>query len=311
MALKIDTEIVKSAMTEVIMQNIVDFNTATNGGIVLSTEYFMGDAVDTSMIKEIANLITERDPTDDLTLTAKTLDSVDSHNFAIYFTTGVIEFKRVDARRYGSDVAGFSNAIGEQVGTGFVAFMLNACVHALRGAIGSNSTLITGTGVEAPSYNILNDGLALFGDKSSSIVAWVMSGLNYHALNKDGITNVITDGVASSIVQTGATPLLGRNAFVTDSAGLAMPTGTAIIGVTQAGARLIERVARDVWSDIVGGKTNLKEQFQGEGEGAVFIKGYTFTAPNFPSLAILGTAANWSKVATDNKSTAGIIVNVA
>jgi len=310
MALKIDDEIVKTSMTEVMMQNIAEFNDATRGGITLSTEYFMGDAIDVSKIAEIANLVAGRDPTSDADATVKGVSSVDEHNIAIYFTTGSIEFKNVDARRYGSDADAFSRAIGVQIGIGFLNYVVNRGVMAATAAMTSEASIVTGNGTAAVSYELMNDALAKFGDASGSVVAWVMKGVTYHALNKDGITNVITDNIAGSIVRTGETPALGRTVFVTDATGLSMTAGVAVLGLTVGGVAIIERMARQIVSDTVGGSANIKTTIQAEGEASLDIKGYTFTGGDAPDDATLGAAANWSLAATDVKSSAGVILNI-
>jgi len=311
MALKIDDELVKTAMTEVMMQNINDFNTMTGGAISLSTEYFMGDAIDTSMIAEIANLITDRDPTSDLAATVKTIDSVDDHNIAIYFTTGSVEFKKVDARRYGSSSDEFSRAIGTQIGVGFLNFVINKGITAAVGAMSSEATVIEGDGTGAITYTLLNNGLAKFGDNSANIICFVMNGATNHALIGDGLTNYKIDSVAGGIINSADVGTLNRPVFVTDAAGLGMTTGVAVLGLTAAGIRIIERMAREIMSSETQGKANLGVAIQGEGEAALDIKGYTFDGSNFPDDATLGAAANWTRTSTDIKSTAGVIINVA
>lgn len=317
MALKIDDEIVKTSMTEVMMQNIADFASMTNGGISLTTEYFMGDAIDMSKIAEIANLVGGRDPLSDAAATVKAVSSVDEHNIAIYFTTGSVEFKNVEARRYGSDSEAFSRAIGTQIAVGFLNYAVNRGILAASAAMQSEATIITGDGTAAITYPLLNTALGTFGDASGSIVAWVMKGVTYHEVAGDGITNQVTDNVAGSIVNMGTVPALGRPVFVTDSLGLTMKdiaTGlvdtNAVLGLTVGGIAIIERMARDIVTDTVGGSANIKTTIQAEGEAALDIKGYTFSGADAPDDATLGAAANWALAASDVKSSAGVLINV-
>lgn len=311
MALKIDEEVVKTSMTEVLMQQIENFNAGTNGAITLSSHYIMGDSENYSQLKEIANLVGRRDITSGADATVKALNSADSKSVVCYFTTGSIEFKKVDARRYGSDVVAFSSAIGEQIGVGFVNYMLNRGIYATRAAIESTAAVVTGDGTGAATYTLLNSGLAKFGDASNSIVSWVMTGATYHAIVGDGLANVKTDNVAGGIINSGTTGTLGRPAFVTDAAGLAMTTGTAILGLTAGALSLAETEAREIFSETVGGKENLTMRVQGESDVLVGVKGYTYTGVDNPADAVLGAAASWSQSATDVKSTAGILINVA
>lgn len=311
MALKIDTQIVKTTMTEVLMQNIENFNTGTQGAITLSSHYIMGDSEDYSQLAEIAALVGRRDISVDTDASVKAVNSIDSTSVICYFSTGSIEFKKADERRYGSDTGAFSAAIGEQIGIGFVNYMLNRGIYAVRAAIevGGANTVI-GTGIVAATYSQLNSGLALFGDASGSIVAWVMNGATFHDIVGDGLANIKTDNVAGGIVATGTTGTLGRPAFVTDAAGLGMTAGVAILGLTVNALELAETQAREIFSETVGGKENLKTRIQAESDLLVGVKGYSYGGTDNPTDAVLGLKTNWSQSATDVKSTAGILINV-
>ena len=318
MALKIDDEIVKTSMTEVLMQQIDNFNAGTNGAIVLSSHYIMGDTLSYSKLAEISSLVGRRDITSSAAASVKAINSADSKSVVCYFSTGSIEFNKVDARRYGSDVNAFSVAIGEQIGVGFVNYMLNRGIYAVRAAIEKNkATLAAGDGTGTATYSLLNTALSKFGDASNSIVAWVMNGKTFHDIVGDGLTNVKTDNVAGGIVATGTTGTLGRPAFVTDAAGLTMKdisTGlvdtTSILGLTANALEIAETEAREIFSETIGGKENLGTRIQGESDVLVTVKGYTYGGTDNPTDAVLGASTNWAQSATDPKATAGVLINV-
>lgn len=318
MALKIDTEIVKTSMTETLMQNIANFNAGTNGAIVLSSHYIMGDDQDYSQLAEIANLVGRRDITVDTSATVKAVNSVDRKSVVCYFSTGSIEFKKADERRYGSDVGAFSVAIGEQIAVGFMNYMLNRGIYAVRASIEANkATLASGDGTTTATYSLLNQALSKFGDASGSIVAWVMNGKVFHDIVGDGLANVKTDNVAGSIIATGTTATLGRPAFITDASGLTMKdiaTGlvdtTSILGLTKNALEIAESEGREIFAETVGGQENLKSRIQAESDVLIGVKGYTYGGTLNPTDAVLGASANWSQSATDVKATAGVLVNV-
>ena len=108
MPLKIDNEIVHTTATETIMQNVKAFTAGTNGAISLSSEMISGDMLEYSMLAEIANLVGSRDIAVGTAAAVKTIDSREENTIKVYWGTGAIEFKLVDAKRYGSDSAGFS-----------------------------------------------------------------------------------------------------------------------------------------------------------------------------------------------------------
>lgn len=311
MALKIDNLVVHTTATETIMQNVEAFTAGTRGAITLGTEMIMGDLQETSMLSEIANLIARRDIGVDTVATVKNISSRDENNIKIYWGTGSIEFKAVDAKRYGTDAGAFSAAIGEQIGVGIVNYMLNNAIRACRASIQTVAGLVTGTGVATITHNLLNSALKPFGDARESIVCWVMKGATYTDLVGAGL-GVATANVAGGIIADGSVGSLGRPVYMTDSDGLDMTAGVAVLGLTVEAVKIIESESREFLSEMVGGNENIKYRIQAEGSMMLNVKGYSWkTASGVnPTVATLGTAANWEKKATDNKSTAGVILNV-
>lgn len=316
MALKIDNVIVHATATEVIMQNVEAFTAGTRGAITLGTQMISGDMLETSMLSEIASLIARRDITADTAATVKTVSSRDENTIKIYWGTGAIEFKAVDAKRYGSDAGAFSAAIGEQIGKGIITYALNAGISAVRAAIQSQAGLITGDGIATVTPALLNSALKPFGDAQNQIVSFVMNGSTYNDLVGEAIISS-SSSVAYGAIYEGTTGTLGRPVFVTDAAGLAMTVGaeagTAVLGLTQDAVNIIESEAREFISEMVSGGENIKYRIQAEGSYALNVKGYSWIAASGtnPTTAAVGTAANWEKKATDVKSTAGVILFVA
>jgi len=312
MSLKIDNLIVHTTATETIMQNVEAFQAGTAGAMTLSTEMIQGDMLETSMLSEIANLIAHRDITSDDAATVKNVSSRDENTIKVYFGSGSIEFKVVDAKRYGSDAGAFSAAIGEQIGKGIVAFMVNAAITAARASIETQATLVTGDGTDAATHTLLNSGLKPMGDARESVVCWVMNGATFTDLVGSAIATGGAD-VAYGAIYEGTTGTLNRPAFITDSSGLSMATGVAVLGLTRDAVQIIESESREIVSELVSGGENIKYRIQTEGSLALNVKGYSWkTASGVnPEIATLGTAANWEMKATDKKSTAGVIINVA
>jgi len=318
MALKIDNKIVHSSMTEVLMQNVAMFSEGTRGAITLGSELIVGDFENFSMLSEIASIIGDRDITADATLAPKTLSSADSTNVKLYFSTGAIEFKLVDAKRYGADSAAFSMAIGEQIGLGITAYMLNKAIVATVGAISAVVGNVTGTGVETLTPTLLNTSLKPFGDARASIVAWVMNGASYNNLVTDQLTLATAgDVTANGVLYTDNVGSLNRPVYVTDSSALNMLAADAVtpsygvLGLTQGAVEIVESETREFMSELVTGSTNLKFRIQAESSILLRVKGFTYTSTANPADAVLGASANWAQSATDVKSTAGVLLNVA
>ena len=303
MALKIDNKIVHSSMTEVLMQNVMAFTEGTKGAITLGSELITGDVEEFSMLSEIASIVGDRDIGADTDLTAKTLSSADGNNIKIYFSTGAIEFKLVDAKRYGSNSEAFSMAIGEQIGVGITNYMLNKAILATVAAIQATPALVTGDGLSAITPSLLNSSLKPFGDARGSIVAWVMTGSTYNDLVGNQLA-VATGGdiTANGVLYTDNIGTLNRPAYVTDAAGL---------GLTRGAVEIIESETREFVSDLITGKDNLKYRIQAESSLLLRVKGFSYDGATNPANAVLGAKANWSQSATDVKSTAGVLLNIA
>ncbi len=312
MALKIDDDIVHATATETIMQNAESFTAGTNGAIKVASENIMGDLQSTSMLAEIANLVGRRDISADSALVAKAVSSRDENNIKLFWGTGSIEFKLVDATRYGSDSAAFSVAIGEQIGKGIVTFMLNSAITATKAAIAVNAGSITGNGLATATHALLNTALKPFGDARETIVCWVMKGATYADLVGAGL-GIATSNVAGGVVADGSVGTLGRPVYMTDSDGLDMTAGVAILGLSVDSVVATETATRNFLNEMVGGNDNLKFRIQGEGEFMLNVKGFSWkTASGVNPLgAALGTSANWEQKASDLKATAGVILNVA
>ena len=311
MALKIDNEVVHATATETIMQYTDMFSTGTAGAITVSTESIMGDLQATSMLAEIASIIGRRDITAGTDASVKTLSSRDENNVKMYWGTGAIEFKMVDATRYGSNSDAFSVAIGQQVGKGIVTYLLNSALAAVRASVETETTLVTGDGTASVTHTLLNTALRPMGDARDDIVCWVMQGATYSDLVGQAITDKI-DSVAGGSIRSGSVPTLGRPTYVTDSASLDMTAGVAILGLTVGSIQVVETASRNFISEVVSGKENLVYRIQGEGEFLLNVKGYSWKTASGtnPTAATVGTAANWELKASDVKSSAGVLLNV-
>jgi hypothetical protein len=110
-------------------------------------------------------------------------------------------------------------------------------------------------------------------------------------------------------------PGLGRPILVTDSASLINTTPNPdqyfILGLTAGGVQLIDTETNDLIIDDVTGLEQLVRRYQGEYAFNVGIKGFQWDVTNGgsnPAAAALGTGSNWDKVVTDNKDTAGVVL---
>jgi len=318
--LKIDNKVVHSSATEVLMQNVYGFEQGTSGAITLGSEMIQGDFEEFSMLGEIANIIGRRDISSDADAAVKTLSSIDGNDVKVYFSTGAIEFKLVDAKRYGSNSVAFSQAIGEQIGIGITNYMLNKIISAGVGAINGNSTVVTGDGTATITAQLLNTSLKPFGDARDNIVAWIMNGVVFNDLVGNQLDIAVAgDVTANGVLYTESVGTLGRPVYVTDATGLNIKStddadnvkdSNAVLGLTRGALKIVESEAREFYSEIITGKENLKYRIQAESSMLLGVDGYKYTSTANPDDAVLADGANWTQIATDVKSTAGVLINV-
>ncbi|MEM8495225.1 MAG: major capsid protein, partial [Planctomycetota bacterium] len=106
---------------------------------------------------------------------------------------------------------------------------------------------------------------------------------------------------------------LGRPIIVTDSPVLytdATRDSYSVLGLTPMAAECVVSESDDLLIERVGGNENITYRYQWEGAWTAKVKGYAYqtTAGTNPTDATLALTSSWSKVVTDDKDTAGVIL---
>lgn len=193
---------------------------------------------------------------------------------------------------------------------------LNTAILASVGAFENNAGVtndVSATG--GITQQAINDGLALFGDKSQMIQGLVMTGNTYHGLIGEAITNdnslFTVGGVA---VTEGRAFGQGRPIIVTDAPALTesgSPNKDKVLGLVGGGVMVEDN--QDFYQNIEtkNGQENIQTTLQAEYTFNVQLKGYSWDKANggaSPDDAAIGTGTNWDKVFSDDKNTAGVII---
>jgi hypothetical protein len=190
---------------------------------------------------------------------------------------------------------------------------LNTAIAALVAAISNQATAtvdITAGTNAVITYNTINDSHALFGDRSSDIVASVMTGSMYHKLIGQNLTNTAQLFKAEGVT---IVDILGKVGVVTDAPALVTsgsPGVDRVLGLAAGAATVFD--GGDVISNIEtsNGQTRIESTMQVDYTFGLSLKGYTWDETNggkSPTDAEIATGSNWDKVATDIKQTAGVI----
>ncbi len=310
MAINISNEIMNTVATEVIAQAIIGLQGAGAGAFDLSTDYHKGDNKLTNSFLELTGLIEDRDPAATGNLTPKAISTGETNVVKNFWSTGAVEINRSDMLRYGHSTDAFSAIVGKQYGAALIAAMLNRGLLAAVAAIQSEASAVHGDGTGALDFDFLNDMNAKFGDASDNLGLVAGTGAEYHKLVGTSIAKDV-DRIAGVTIMDGTTGALGRPFLRTDSPSLDLTTGKwALLALVNGAITLRESEQREVLLEKFGGKENIRFRFQAEGAFDVGVLGYTFDKTKAGTKANIGTTANWGKVATDIKSTAGVLGNL-
>lgn len=309
-----------SGMFEVVQQNSAIFNQASSGTMNIVPREHIGDFSKAAFFTEEDNVVTRRDITVNTDGTATELDSDEVIGMKLY-RRFQWEKKLTDIQRIGWTPQEYSFVVGQQTAEYKMREMLNTSLLGLVTCLGKstdNTLDITGESPNTLNYDSMPTLFQKFGDRASRLRHFVGHSKPLHDLMGDSFSTQ-TDNVAGFALNTGQFPLLGRSLAITDSSDLVTTDGVST-GVDsyktvalQEGAIVIEESEpEEVVQEVVTGKENLIVRTQGEFGYTLKIKGFKYsdTGAN-PNDSALGTAGNWTQVATDTKNTAGVYILTA
>lgn len=303
-------------MVEQIEQNANGFNAASNNTIQLRPERLVGDYEQESFIKNITNLITRRDTTSVAAATDLAMQQGEAVGVKINRKIGPVT-QTLDAfRKIGMTVDNqtLSFMLGEQVGKAIAVDYINTAIVAARAAlVGQAAVLHDYSGTGKVTHGQMVVGMSKFGDKAGELAAWVMHSKVWFDLVGQAITDKIFE-VAGATIYTGSTPTFGRPVVVIDAPALytaGTPDKYDTLGLVPNAVIVKESEQRDIVNEVVTGLENLVIRMQGEYAFNVGVKGFAWDMTNGganPTDGTVGTSTNWDKVATENKSLAGIVI---
>lgn len=298
-------ETVQTAYFERIQDNLAVFNTNSAGAIGLNSEMVEGDLKLKSFYK-LGGSIASRNVNSTAAVTGSKIGMDEQISVKSPWKYGPYETTEEAFKRRGKSPEEFSMLIGEDMGDAVLDGWVDYALAALQGAIGANTDMIVDGDLATEGKKVLTKGLRTMGDKFGMVAIWVMDSSAYFDIVDQAIDNKVYE--EAGVVVYGGTPgTLGKPVLVTDKC-----PANKIFGL-QAGAVLItESQAPGVRSYDIDNQENLAVGYRGEGVVNVEVMGYSWkTKTNVnPDVAAIGTASNWKKVATDNKATAGFIIDI-
>ncbi len=309
-----------SGMYEVEAQNTELFNAASSNTMNIVPREHIGDFSKEAFFTNTSNAVTRRDITANTDGSATDLSSDELIGVKLY-RRYQFDKKLTDIKRIGYTEQEYSFIVGQQIAKAKMQDMLNSGLLSLSTALGTdtdNYLDITGDSPNTLNYDSMPTLLAKFGDRSPALRHVVGHSKPIHDLLGDALS-VTVENVAGTSINQGSIPSMGKGLSMTDSTDIIVADGVSS-GVNAYKTFLLQEDAlrieqsedETVWGGQVDGKENLLVRVQGEYAITVKVKGfeYTDTTAN-PNDTALGTAGNWSKVATDTKDTAGVYILTA
>ena len=311
--MQVFNEYIMPATIETLGQMVDKFNSASNGSIRLTTDGFDGDFLQESFFQAIHTAQRRVDRyAAQATAAATDLTQLKHSSVKIAGGFGPIRFEPSQLTWLNKPTAEGIEVASRNFAEALMADQLNTAILALRSAIANQAAVTNDVSATAGvTYAGMNNAHAKFGDRSSDIVANVMTGAVYHKFIGQNLAN------AAQLFQAGnvrVIDILGKAVVVTDAPALYVagaPNKEYVLGLA-AGAAIVHD-AGDLISNIEtkNGQTRIETTMQVDYTFGLGLKGYTWDEANggkSPSNAALGTGTNWDKVASDIKRTAGVVL---
>lgn len=209
-------------------------------------------------------------------------------------------------KRRGRTVDEFSEVIGVDVADATLEGYVKYGLKALTAAIGANADMVVTADIETDGKKTLTRGLRKYGDKFNRVVLFVMHSATYFDIVDEAIASKIYEE-AGVVVYGGQPGTLGKPVLVTDTMDVA-----AILGLVAGAVTVTESQAPGFRSYDINDQENLAVGYRAEGTVNVELLGYSWDTAKGenPDLTAIGTAGNWKKHFTSNKSTAGVLIKL-
>lgn len=311
--MKVFDSFVVSSMTETVRQQVDLFNAASNGTLVMSADRNIGDYSKESYWAEISGVVRRRNIAGSGSVSPVALSQLQHNAVKVAAGTPPLAWNPSQLSWMQKNQEEAGTVIGAQLAVAKMQDMLNTAVTAAVAAMTNVGATVVFDGTASTlTHNSLNKGAFLFGDRSNDIRAWFIHSKAMRDLIDAGLTNtaqLFSYGTINIIADP-----MGRRFIMTDSASLIQDVTTDkyyTLGLVQGG--IVCEDNGDFYSnqETSNGSDNITTTWQAEWTYQLGLKGYAWDISNggrSPTNAAIGTGTNWDKIATDVKSTAGVLV---
>ena len=282
------------------------FNTSSGGALLLRNESIEGDIRKRAFYK-IGGALTHRDVTTDATVSGTKIGAGEMIGVKHPWKYGPYQTTEEAFKRRARSPEEFSELVGQDMADAALDYYVQAAFAALDAAIGSNANMVASASFATDHKKVLTKGMRKFGDRFNRIALFGMDSTTYFDLVDDAIDEKIYEE-AGVVIYGGSPGTMGKPVLVSDR----IPA-SKIFGLQGGAVTLTESQAPGVRSYLINDQENLALGYRAEGAFNVDVLGYSWKEASGvnPTLAALGASANWSKYATSDKVTAGVVINLS
>ncbi|AZS50652.1 Ig domain-containing protein [Entomomonas moraniae] len=299
-------DLAQTAYLERIQDVIEIFNVSSSGAVILNNELIEGDLRKRAFYK-IGGAVEHRDVNSDAKVTAKKIGPGEMVGVKVPFKYGPYQTTDEAFKRRARSPEEFSMLVGQDYADAVLEGYIEYAMASLKASIMSNADMVANASIAKDGKKTLTKGMRKFGDRSARIALWVMDSTTYFDLVDQAITDKIYNE-ADIVIYGGQPGTLGKPVLVTDKAPV-----DSIFGLQTGAITVTESQLPGFCSYSINDQENIAMGFRAEGTFNLDVLGYSWkeTAGVNPNLAALGSSANWTKYATSNKSTAGVLIDLS
>lgn len=301
----------QDGMEKALNRNLDVWNSATGGGLILTTESLKGQYEKKALIAAMSqSVIKVRDPKSVASIVFDTLDEIEFIGVKVNRYSAIQKTADTFAKLAQDPNTSFSTAVGYLTGDLIANDMIETAVSALMGATQAEATHVLGTGVADMTFSDINAAKFVYGDQYKNVTAILMHSDTAKAFTDVNIAEKM-DNVGGVTIQNGTIASLGLPIIISDIEALTMTAGKGVLFLTVGAATLTNSESPRIYTDFDPTTENTMLRIKREWALNVSCKGYSYTKGTVnPTNADLAAKASWTKVATDTKSLGAVIVNV-
>jgi hypothetical protein len=316
--LAVFSEYTRSAMTEVLSQNVELFNQASDGTLVLRTKAHTGDYSEQYIFGKVSGLVRRRDAYGSGAVSGVHLTNLIERSVKVAAGTPPVEMNPGQFAWIQQNPQEAGAALGQQMAAEMLGDMVNVALGAAAAAINNVGATVLAdvtaatTPADLSTFVNLNTASMLFGDRADAVRMWAMHSKSAGDLYANALTNTEKLFVYST-VNVLRDPF-GRRFVVTDSANLVVtgsPNKYRTLGLVNGAVLVDDNGDFDENIQTINGNENINRTYQAEWSYNVGLKGYQWDSANggkSPTNSALFTGTNWDKFATSIKDTAGVML---